>query len=263
MTPGWTVALEAGAHVGAAEAEAGANAAAMRTQMSTAKWRRCMRMRPPAVSRSGRRRPRTCPTGDRPLKSAYPSSRQGNRGCLLAPVARMSSGAQDADVPAPAARVVSGPAARMVSGARGADVFGALATADVSSRPTPGYIRTMSHSTAPAPNHATPAAPPLACRLCGTPLSRTFVDLGMSPLCESYVAPERLDAMEPFYPLHARICERCLLVQLPALVAPEAIFTEYAYFASYSDSWVEHARQYADDMIARFGMGGDDLVVEP
>jgi hypothetical protein len=85
----------------------------------------------------------------------------------------------------------------------------------------------------------------------------------MSPLCESYVAPERLDAMEPFYPLHARICERCLLVQLPELVAPEAIFTEYAYFSSYSDSWVEHARRYAEDMIARLGLGAEDLVVEP
>ena len=61
----------------------------------------------------------------------------------------------------------------------------------------------------------------IECRFCKAPLARTFVDLGMSPLCESYVPPERLDAMEPFYPLHVRICERCLLVQLPEYVAPE------------------------------------------
>jgi SAM-dependent methyltransferase len=102
----------------------------------------------------------------------------------------------------------------------------------------------------------------LRCRFCEAPLTRTFVDLGMSPLCESYVAPDRLDAMEPFYPLHVRICERCLLVQLPELVAPEAIFTEYAYFSSYSDSWVEHARRYADAMIGRHGLGPEAFVVE-
>jgi SAM-dependent methyltransferase len=102
----------------------------------------------------------------------------------------------------------------------------------------------------------------LRCRFCEAPLTRTFVDLGMSPLCESYVAPDRLDAMEPFYPLHVRICERCLLVQLPELVAPEAIFTEYAYFSSYSDSWVEHARRYADAMIGRHGLGSESFVVE-
>jgi SAM-dependent methyltransferase len=148
--------------------------------------------------------------------------------------------------------------------APGARTFSrALGTADVSCRPGRGYIRTMPHSTAPAPKPAIPAATQLACRICGTQLSRTFVDLGMSPLCESYVAPERLDAMEPFYPLHARICERCLLVQLPELVAPEAIFTEYAYFASYSDSWVEHARLYADAMIERLGLGPEHFVVEP
>src|SRR3954466_13513910 len=111
----------------------------------------------------------------------------------------------------------------------------------------------MSFSAAPATERSTPATAPLVCRFCGAPLSRTFVDLGMSPLCESYVAPERLDAMEPFYPLHARICDRCLLVQLPELVAPDAIFTEYAYFSSYSDSWVAHARRYAEAMIARLG----------
>jgi SAM-dependent methyltransferase len=106
------------------------------------------------------------------------------------------------------------------------------------------------------------AASTLKCRFCRAPLSRTFVDLGMSPLCESYVAPHKLDAMEPFYPLHVRVCERCLLVQLPEVVAPEAIFTEYAYFSSYSDSWVEHARRYADAMIGRHGLGPEHFVVE-
>jgi SAM-dependent methyltransferase len=102
----------------------------------------------------------------------------------------------------------------------------------------------------------------LQCSFCNAPLSRTFVDLGMSPLCESYVSPARLDAMEPFYPLHVRICERCLLVQLPEYVAPEAIFTEYAYFSAFSDSWVEHARRYVDAITDRYGLGPEHLVVE-
>jgi SAM-dependent methyltransferase len=100
------------------------------------------------------------------------------------------------------------------------------------------------------------------CRFCATPLQHTFVDLGMSPLCESYVPAERLGAMEPFYPLHARVCERCLLVQVDDFVAPEEIFSEYAYFSSYSDSWVEHARRYVDVAVDRFGIGPDSLVVE-
>jgi SAM-dependent methyltransferase len=88
------------------------------------------------------------------------------------------------------------------------------------------------------------------------------VDLGMSPLCESYVPPERLDAAESFYPLHVRICDSCLLVQLPAYVAGEDIFSDYAYFSSYSDSWVEHARRYAEAMTARLGLTADSLVTE-
>jgi hypothetical protein len=101
-----------------------------------------------------------------------------------------------------------------------------------------------------------------SCRFCAAPLRHTFVDLGMSPLCESYVPAERLAAMEPFYPLHVRICERCLLVQLEEFVAPEEIFTEYAYFSSYSDSWVAHARRYVEMAVERFGLGADSLVVE-
>jgi hypothetical protein len=101
-----------------------------------------------------------------------------------------------------------------------------------------------------------------SCRFCAAPLRHTFVDLGMSPLCESYVPAERLSAMEPFYPLHARTCDRCLLVQLEEFVAAEEIFTEYAYFSSYSDSWVAHARAYVEMAIERFGLGPESLVVE-
>ena len=101
-----------------------------------------------------------------------------------------------------------------------------------------------------------------SCRFCSAPLRHTFVDLGMSPLCESYVPAERLGEMEPFYPLHVRVCEHCLLVQLEELVAPEEIFTEYAYFSSYSDSWVAHARDYVDSVVERFGLGADSQVVE-
>jgi SAM-dependent methyltransferase len=100
------------------------------------------------------------------------------------------------------------------------------------------------------------------CRFCGEPLRRTVVDLGMSPLCESYIEAARLDEMEPFYPLHVRICEGCFLVQLRAYVAPEQIFTEYAYFSSYSSSWIQHARQYADMIIERLRIGPELLVVE-
>jgi SAM-dependent methyltransferase len=100
------------------------------------------------------------------------------------------------------------------------------------------------------------------CRLCGAGLTRTFVDLGMSPLCESYVCADKLDDPEVFYPLHVRICESCLLVQLPAYVAGEDIFSDYAYFSSYSDSWVAHAKRYAAEMIGRLGLGEGSLVTE-
>ncbi|GAA0924057.1 class I SAM-dependent methyltransferase [Pseudonocardia zijingensis] len=101
------------------------------------------------------------------------------------------------------------------------------------------------------------------CRLCAAPLTRTFVDLGMSPPCESYLRPDQLDEPEAFHSLHVRICERCLLVQLPALVAAEDIFTaDYAYFSSYSDSWVAHARRFVEDMSARLDLGPGSFVVE-
>jgi C-methyltransferase C-terminal domain/Putative zinc binding domain/Methyltransferase domain len=100
------------------------------------------------------------------------------------------------------------------------------------------------------------------CRLCGAKLTRTFVDLGMSPLCESYVPEARLDDPEIFYPLHVRLCETCLLVQLPAYVSGEDIFSDYAYFSSYSDSWVAHAKLYAETMTGRLGLTGASLVTE-
>jgi len=102
----------------------------------------------------------------------------------------------------------------------------------------------------------------VACRLCGANLTETFVDLGMSPLCESYVPAGKTDGPETFYPLHVRICSECLLVQLAAYVAGEDIFTDYLYFSSYSTSWVEHARRYAEDMTERLGLGPDSLVAE-
>jgi hypothetical protein len=100
------------------------------------------------------------------------------------------------------------------------------------------------------------------CRFCGTALKHTFVDLGMSPLCESYVSTDQLNHGEVFYPLHAYVCERCFLVQLQKYVSVESIFTEYAYFSSFSDSWLAHAKQYADRVIERFGLGCGSSIVE-
>ena len=101
-----------------------------------------------------------------------------------------------------------------------------------------------------------------ACLFCGTALRHTFVDLGTSPLCESYVPADRLNHGEPFYKLHAYVCEKCFLVQLEEFVSPENIFNEYAYFSSYSDSWVEHMRRYADQVAERLGLGPHSQVVE-
>ena len=84
----------------------------------------------------------------------------------------------------------------------------------------------------------------------------------MSPLCQTHVAPEQLHEMEPFYPLHAYVCGRCFLVQLQEFVSPQSIFGEYAYFSSYSSSWVEHARRYATMAIERFGLGRSSMVME-
>jgi 2-polyprenyl-3-methyl-5-hydroxy-6-metoxy-1,4-benzoquinol methylase len=100
------------------------------------------------------------------------------------------------------------------------------------------------------------------CRFCQAPLSHTFVDLGMSPLCESYLRRDQLNQMEAFYPLHVYVCEQCFLVQLQEFVAPEEIFGEYAYFSSYSTSWVDHARRYVQDIISQLDLSADASVVE-
>jgi SAM-dependent methyltransferase len=100
------------------------------------------------------------------------------------------------------------------------------------------------------------------CRFCSTQLRHTVVDLGTSPLCESYVSVDRYNDAEPFYPLHVYVCESCYLVQLKQLVPPDAIFSEYAYFASYADSWVRAAKRYTDMIIARLGLDAQSLVVE-
>lgn len=100
------------------------------------------------------------------------------------------------------------------------------------------------------------------CRSCGVELHYTFVDLGMSPLCESYVNIEQLNQVEAFYPLHVYVCEGCFLVQLCEYVSPEKIFSDYAYFSSYSDSWLRHVKDYTEMTIARFGLNASSQVVE-
>ena len=117
----------------------------------------------------------------------------------------------------------------------------------------------MSTAIASAPAPTTAAA---FCRFCGRPLTHVFVDLGMSPLCESFLAAGELDRMEPFYPLLVRVCDACFLVQLAEYVRPGDIFTDYAYFSSYSTSWLDHARRYVDAMTERFALGGGSRVVE-
>jgi C-methyltransferase C-terminal domain/Putative zinc binding domain/Methyltransferase domain len=100
------------------------------------------------------------------------------------------------------------------------------------------------------------------CRFCGTPLRYTFVDLGMQPLCESYVKPEQLNQMEPFYPLHTYVCHSCFLVQLEEYVAPKEIFSEYAYFSSYSDAWLAHAKNYVDMITQKLKLDKSSLAIE-
>jgi len=102
----------------------------------------------------------------------------------------------------------------------------------------------------------------LACRFCGAPLSEVFVDLGAQPLANSYLEPEDLRKAEVFLPLCVYVCGKCFLVQLPEEERPEAIFSDYAYFSSYSESWLRHAETYAAAMVERFGLGAGHLVVE-
>ncbi|HZT51940.1 MAG TPA: SAM-dependent methyltransferase, partial [Stellaceae bacterium] len=105
------------------------------------------------------------------------------------------------------------------------------------------------------------ATPTARCRFCGGTL-HDFIDLGMSPLCESYLSAAQLNGVEPFYPLNVRVCGDCFLAQLEAYVSPEHIFREYAYFSSYADSWLEHARRYCAMAVERFGLGPASRIVE-
>ncbi len=105
-------------------------------------------------------------------------------------------------------------------------------------------------------------SPVLVCRLCGSSRLRSFVDLGATPPCELFLSVEAVERPEPTYPLHVRVCEGCLLAQLPALISPEETFTEYADFSSFSTSWVAHARGFVDAAVGRLGLGGEAFVVE-
>lgn len=100
------------------------------------------------------------------------------------------------------------------------------------------------------------------CRFCNVPLVHSFVDLGMSPPCQTHIEPHQLNHMEAFYPLHAYVCERCFLVQLQEYVSPEDIFSEYAYFSSYADTWLKHVKAYTNLMVDRFGISSKSQVVE-
>ncbi len=107
-----------------------------------------------------------------------------------------------------------------------------------------------------------PARDEPACRFCGAGLGTVVADLGMQPLANAYVRPEDLRRMEPFYPLRVYVCGECLLVQLEELVSPRALFGDYAYFSSYSETWLEHARAYAAMAVERFAVTGRSRVIE-
>ncbi|MGH3974904.1 MAG: methyltransferase domain-containing protein [Pseudonocardiaceae bacterium] len=102
----------------------------------------------------------------------------------------------------------------------------------------------------------------MTCRLCGSPALRSFLDLGATPPCERFLTAAQLDEPEPSYPLHVRVCTQCLLTQLPPLITPEETFTDYAYFSSYSSSWVAHAQRFVQNAVNKLGLGGDSFVVE-
>ena len=102
----------------------------------------------------------------------------------------------------------------------------------------------------------------MRCRLCDSDRLRSVLDLGATPPCELFLTEQGLDQPETNYPLHLRICEACLLLQVPALISPEDTFTDYAYYSSYSDSWVEHARQFVRSSVARLGLDARSFIVE-
>jgi hypothetical protein len=101
-----------------------------------------------------------------------------------------------------------------------------------------------------------------SCRFCGFPLVHSFVDLGMQPLCESFLGPEKLNQMEPFFPLHTYVCSNCFLVQLEEYVNPEDIFSEYAYFSSFSVAWLEHSKNYVEMIVEKLNLDRDSSIVE-
>ena len=107
-----------------------------------------------------------------------------------------------------------------------------------------------------------PAAPPRPCRACAAPLVESVVDLGAQPLANAMIPPEAADRMEPTYPLHAYVCSACRLMQIVDYETPETIFSDYTYFSSYSDTWLDHARRYSAAMIGRFGLDSSAKVVE-
>jgi len=100
------------------------------------------------------------------------------------------------------------------------------------------------------------------CRFCDAELAQSFCDLGMSPLSNAYLDAAALHHMEPFYPLHAYVCSNCFLVQLEEFESPQHIFCDYAYFSSYSESWLKHAETYAETMVKRFALGTQSQVIE-
>lgn len=102
----------------------------------------------------------------------------------------------------------------------------------------------------------------LNCRFCSTHLTYCFADLGMSPLANSYLKQEELQQVEPYYPLHVNVCKECYLVQLPEFTPPENIFSDYAYFSSYSEQWLNHSKAYTEMIIDRFGFDSKSQIVE-
>lgn len=102
----------------------------------------------------------------------------------------------------------------------------------------------------------------MRCRLCDSARLVSILDLGATPPCEKFLTPDELDLPEPTFPLHLRLCEDCLLLQIPALITPEDTFTEYAYFSSFSDTWVQHAQTFVSDAVKRLGLNRESFVVE-
>ena len=119
---------------------------------------------------------------------------------------------------------------------------------------TEGYSRVLSS--------ATPKGPTVSCRSCSSPLPHPFLDLGVSPLANSFVKADASYLPDTFYPLKVYVCPRCFLVQVEEIVSPSAIFSDYAYFSSFSDSWVDHAKAYVEMAIQRFRLNGSSRVIE-